>query len=425
MKYRSLLLLTLLASFAASAYADDAHPNPPVELTHLDTIDVPGFVCEMVGYCPSQKLMLSTDTHWDTVDVFRVESLDPPVLIPIDFDDSTPDVAEGIAFDYEPTCVAVHPNLPIALVTVLGRRPGDPGTVYGFDLRPETLGRIILKQHVGAHPDNLAISHDGRYAVVACEAERDPDAPGAVWTIDLQSLSPDRSPDDKPLPAGPVPGLKDMLNMPECEVEPEFVAIDPHSRFAVVSCQENNLLLPVDLRGVKPTFCKPIYLPEGAEPDGVCILADAQGPDGRTGCFVAAAEEGMFARYGQLLGQSLSLFWIDPNNLNADATPLARLDVRQLVKPSEPNARRDPEAVQLVHFAGRPIAIGTTERGDYAYALDLADPTNPKLIDKFKIGDRPEGLIVIPHGQDLIFVSGDEGHYGPGTLSFIRLRAKP
>lgn len=422
MRYRSIFAL-LIACLAADCHAQSTPSG--IELTHLDTIDVPGLACEIVDYCDSEKLLLATDSHWKTLDVFRVESLDPPRLTAIDFDDESPNVAEGIGLVREPTSVAVHPVLPIALVTVLGRRPGDSGTVFGFDLRRETLGRMILKQPVGAHPDSIAISPDGRMAVVACEAERDPDASGAVWVIDLSGLSVDRYARDGLLPAWEVPGLKKLLRMPTSEVEPEFVAFDPQGRFAVISCQENNLVLTLDLRGAEPEFGKPIYLSAGAEPDGVSVLDGVVGPGGRLGCLVAVAEEGKLAKYGQVQGHSLSLHWLDPDQLDTDATQLVRLDVRQLVKPEDPGARRDPEAVKLKRFAGRPIAVGATERGDYVYALDLADPNEPVLIGRCKVGDRPEGLILIPNGDDLIAVTGDEGGYGPGTISFVRLRMMP
>lgn len=417
-------LVFYLALFVSSALVADT-PTPPITVTHLDTIDVPGFVCEIVDYCASQRLLVVTDSHWNTLDVFRVESLDPPRLTAIDFDDESQAVAEGIAMVREPTSVAVHPTMPIALVTVLGRRPGDVGTVFGFDLREGSLGRMLLKQPVGAHPDSIAIAPDGSVAVVACEAERDPDAHGAVWVIDLSGLTLDRYARDGELPAYEVPGLKHLLHMPECEVEPEFVAFDPQSRFAVISCQENNLLLTLDLRGDQPVFGKPIYLSAGVQPDGVSVLDQVSGPAGRTGCLIAAAEEGKLAKYGQVLGHSLSFHWLDPQQMDTDAIPLARLDVRLLTKPQEPDARRDPEAIKLTRFAGRPIAVATTERGDYFLALDLTDPTRPVLIDKCKVGDRPEGLILIPHGDDLIAVTGDEGGYGPGTVSFVRLHAEP
>lgn len=404
-------------------------PPPParrsIELTPLGIIDVPGYACEIIAYCPSQKILVVTDSHWKTLDVFHVTSLDPPVLQAIDFDDESPDVAEGIALVREPTSVAVHPTLPIALVTVLGRRPGDPGTVFGFDLRHDSLGRMILKQPVGPHPDSLAISPDGKYAVVACEAERDPDAPGGVWVIDLSTLTMDRYARDGELPAWEVPGLKDRLRMPVSEVEPEYVAFDPQSRFALVSCQENNLVLTLDLTGDAPTFGEPIYLTAGAEPDGVSVLDEVTGPDGRVGCLIGVAEEGKLGKYGQVFGHSLSFHWIDPDDVHAAAEPVARVDTRLLTRPDKPTARRDPEAIQLTHFAGRPIAVAATERGDYLLALDLADITRPTLLGRCKIGDRPEGLILIPHGDDLIAVTGDEGGYGPGTVSFVRLRAVP
>jgi hypothetical protein len=261
--------------------------------------------------------------------------------------------------------------------------------------------------------------------VVACEADRDPDAPGAVWVVDLSGLTVDRYARDGALPAWEVPGLKQAVRLPLSEVEPEFVAFDPQSRFAVISCQENNLLLTLDLRGTSPAFGEPISLNAGAEPDGVSVLDNVPGPDGRMGCLIAVAEEGKLDKYGHVLGHALSFHWLDPDHLDAVATQTSRLDIRLLTKPEEPGVRREPEAVRLTRFAGRPIAVATTERGDYMIALDMTDPTKPELLGRCKVGDRPEGLILIPHGDDLIAVTGDEGSYGPGTLSFVRIHAEP
>lgn len=417
--------LVFVTACLAGSLTHAEGPTPTIKLDYLDTIDVPGLACEIVDFCASEKLLLVTDSHWKTLDVFHVESLDPPRLTAIDFDDETANVAEGIALVREPTSVAVHPTLPIALVTVLGRLPGDAGTVFGFDLREGFLGRMILNQPVGAHPDSIAISPDGRFAVIACEAERHPDAPGAVWVIDLSGLTADRYARDGALPAWEVPGLKEVLRMPLSEVEPEFVAFDPQSRFAVISCQENNLLLTLDLRATAPAFGEPIYLSAGAEPDGVSVLDNVPGPDGRVGCLIGVAEEGKLDKYGHMLGHAVSFHWLEPDRLAVAATTVSRLDMRMLTKPEEPDARREPEAVKLTRFAGRPIAVATTERGDYLVALDMTDPAKPELIGRCKVGDRPEGLILIPNGQDLIAVTADEGGYGPGTISFVRLRAEP
>ncbi len=423
----SLFVLTGLA--AAQAVSPEGVAIEPatrsIEVTPLGVIDVPGYACEIIAYCESERVLVVTDSHWKTLDVFRVASLDPPMLEAVDFDDETPWAAEGIGLVREPTSVAVHPTHPVALVTVIGRRPGDPGTVFGFDLREKSLGRMVLRQPVGAHPDSIAISPDGRYAVVACEAERDPDAPGAVWAIDLAELTADRLARDGTLPAWEVPGLKERLRTPLSEIEPEYVAFDPQSRFAVISCQENNLVLTLDLRGDKPTFGEPIYLSMGAEPDGVSVLDNVIGPDGRVGCLIGVAEEGKLGKFGQVFGHSLSFHWLDPEDIQTATQTVTRVDVRPLSNPDRPDARRDPEAIALTHYGGRPIAVATTERGDYLMVLDLNDIANPALIARHKIGDRPEGLILVPNGEDLIAVTGDEGGYGPGTVSFVRLRAMP
>ena len=70
---------------------------------------------------------------------------------------------------------------------------------------------------------------------------------------------------------------------------------------------------------------------------------------------------------------------------------------------------------------GRTLAILTIERGDYLLGLDVTDPTEPVLFDKVKVGDRPEGLILVDHPSGILIVTGDEGNRGPGTISVTRL----
>ncbi len=393
-----------------------------LRLEKLATIDVPGWTAEIVQYHPGESLLLSTNAMWDTVDIFHVTSLDPPILEPFDFDPDEPD-AQGVWTVGEPTSVAVHPQRPIALATALSQDPIKPGSVIGIDLRRPTLGDSIVLQNVGYHPDCIAISPDGRWALVACEGEGLPGTPGSIWAIKLDQLTAEHRPWDGPMPAHELPGLGELLDQFEGGIEPEYIAFDPQSRFALVSCQENDALVLVDLRPTVPELAGVIWLLSGAEPDGVAVLDDVTGPDGRMGCLVAAAEEGRFDRYGRQLGNALSLTWIDPADLDAPPVPASRVDLRAMVDPDKPDERRDPESVLLQRFAGRDLAIVGIERGDFLLVLDVTDPTQPIPIDRARVGDRPEGLIAVPQGESLLLITGDEGNRGPGTVSFLRLAA--
>jgi len=397
------------------------------EVKRLATVDVPGWTAEIVGYCPRQKLVVATNPIWNTLDLFAIEDLARPAeLTPLDFDEEELH-AQGLWTIHEPTSVAIHPRLPVALVAVLGQEYGKPGRLMAFGLRDgETRGDWLVNQEVGDHPDCVVISPDSRWAVVANEGEALSDTVGSVTFVDLAGLTLGRHPArDGDLPAQTLTGLGRTLETSDGDVEPEFAAFDPRSRFVVVSCQENNALLLIDttkLDQQPPRVDGVVWLPDGAEPDGVAVIDNIKNPDGKTGCLIAAAEEGKFDRYGRQLGQALSLTWVDPDNLAATPVPLSRSDVRPLVDPDKPWERRDPESVLLRRVGGRVLCFLTIERGDYLLTLDVTDPTQPLPVARTRVGDRPEGLIAVPHQRGLILITGDEGNRGPGTISFVSVQ---
>jgi len=410
--------LTLLAPLAR---ADDR-----VKLELVETVDVPGFSIEIVQYHAPLKLLLATNPHWKTIDVFDVESLDPPVLHARDFNDEQPD-AQGLFTVYEPTSVALHPTQPVALVAVIGRKNTETGRLIAFDLREESFGAWVLNQPVGFHPDCVAVSHDGRWAIMACEGEGDPDSPGSIWAVDLTTLTADHRAKDGPLPAVEVGNLGKLLRQPAGDIEPEYVAIDPQSRFAVVSCQENNTIVYVDLQQPSgPALAGFSALNPGGEPDGVSILDDVPHPDdpARVGCLVAVAEEGRFDKFGNQTGQFLTLLWVAPQNLGESALVLSSTHIPTALGDKDPNKRRDPENLVAFRRGGRDIVVLAVERGDLLLAFDVTDPRKPVLCDKVKVGDRPEGVILVDNNGELLILTGDEGdgNQGPGTISFTRLQ---
>ncbi len=423
--------------------------NAQPVLEKIETVDVPGHTQEIVQYCASERLLLATNTQWKTVDLYAVESLDPPVLWPIDLDEVEVD-PQGFTFAYEPTSVAVHPTQPIAFVSVLGRGPTHRGTVVAFDLRrgvdvhakpvPEVeasspaaraglvagdrFGGLVMLQEVGFHPDSLSVSPDGRWLLVACEAEGDPDSPGSVWAVDLEGLTADRRAREGALPSFELEGLSKLLRRPAGDLEPEYVAFDPQSRFAVVTLQENDAFVTVDLQsGSRPRLSAVTTVSFEGEPDGIDVMDGVAGPEGRVGCLVAVAEEGKFNKFGQTTGNLVSFWWVDPLALDKPAVRLGGVDVRPLLDSSEPTRRRDPETIKLVRLGGRVLALVAIERGDQVMLLDVSDASQPVLLAKPKAGDRPEGMTLVrsQDGQSVIVITGDEGAWGPGTLTFLRL----
>jgi hypothetical protein len=397
---------------------------PAFTLRKLATIDVPAPTAEIVDYCASERLLVATNPLWKTLDVFELHNLDPqstPTLKALDVDPQRPG-PQGFSLP-APNSVAVHPSLPLALVATPGYRNGDPGRVVAIDLRRgPTFGRIRLSQLVGIGPDSLAITPNGRWAVIACEAEDDPYTDGSIWVLDLAGLTLTRTPADPPLPAYPIEGLEQALDELPGLIEPEYVAIDPQSRFAAVTLQENDAVALIDLRTPTPTLARVLQLPFQSQPDG-CGVLDQVTLDGRVGCLLSAAEEGKFDVWRQTwTGQAVSFLWLDPDHLQAPARPVSRVFVNDLLG-SARDRRREPESAYLFRHQGRALCLTAMERGDWLLLLDLTDPANPTLLDRARTGERPEGVSIIRIGNQVYPITGDEGNEGPGQISLFHLNA--
>lgn len=369
---RSFVLAALfLATFVR---ADD-----DVRLERVATLDPPGTMLEIIKYDAGSRTLVGVDSRDRALDLMRLESLDPLRLEPF----------RRIPMPGEPTSVALHPDGKFAYVTTPDEDRTKRGRLHIINL--ETYEARV--EDVGIHPDAVAVTPDGRWVIVANEAEGDDATPGSIGLYSIADGS-----------YREVPGLSKLIGQPIGVIEPEFVAVDPDSRYAAVSCQENDAVALVSLRGGEPEFSTVVRLEPGAGPDGVDLLDDV----------LAVAEE---------KGQHVSFHRVDPETWTV--TPLSRVDVRPLVDPDQPEKSRQPESVRLVRWHGRLLALVGIERGDRVLCLDLADPVRPALVGRSKTGDRPEGLMVIPDGEDYWVVTADEGKPGTrGTLTFARLSRK-
>ena len=396
----------------------------------LKTFDVPGLNAEIPQYCASEKLLMTTNPMWKTLDLFEVDSLLPPQIRALDFDEDEPE-AQGLWTVSEPTSVAVHPNQPIAFVSVLGESITKPGRLIAFDLRKPTRGGFVLDFQVGIHPDSVAVSPDGKWAVVACEAEGHPDTVGSVWVLDIAGITAEaRSYKETFKPKVYVfDNLRKVLDTPNGEIEPEYVTFDPLNRFVAVSCQENDAVVFISLNG-EPKLEGQVFLPWGSEPDGISIINDVPNDEGKNGCLLAVAEEGKFDRYGNMRGQTISHIWFDPNDMTGVFQVMNRIDIRPLIDLDSLNDRRDPENIMLTRFKDRIISLTLVERGDRLIALDVTHPKKPELIGIVRAGDRPEGVTLVRTEQGLLFITGDEGDDepydgpGPGEITFALLSEK-
>lgn len=376
---------------------------------------------EIIAYCYSEKLLVAVNSKNHLIDFydldFDLENKVQPVKMEKDI--------YSFYTVNEPTSVAVHPALPVALVTVLGSDKSEKGRLIGIDLRKHTRGTIVVAQPLGIGPDSIAISNDGKYAVVANEAEDDPATPGSIMVINLGVLDIDKTPSENILPAIEIEGLDDAIKQPLGECEPEFVAIDPQSRFAVVSCQENDCLVVVDLLKEPAMITNMIKLPFGSSPDGVTILDCFAGDNQTQGSLIIVAEEGLEKDKIARTGNSLSVYWLDSENPANPPAIKARIDIHPFVSSTEPLKRLDPESVVCVEHKGRKYIFLSVERSDEILCFEITQKYNLLFKGKAKVGERPEGLCIVEINGEIFVLSADEGKEKSGSITILHFSPVP
>ena len=210
-------------------------------------------VAEIVAATPNGKTLVYTSADAGVMGVVDISNPDNPQTLP------RVDVRVGGVG--EPTSVAVTPDGRFAVVAL--RMDDDltnarRGFVRVFDIRNPRDVKPMKDFTVGIGPDSLALHGSGKTlrAVVAIEDEESDakgDAtlggkrPGRIDVLGLQSLY--GGADSGLQTIGLVAALKSLRGAvyPE-DPQPEFVSIDHKTHTAVVSLQENNAVALVDLR---------------------------------------------------------------------------------------------------------------------------------------------------------------------------------
>lgn len=211
---------------------------------------------EIVAYDPGTRSLFVTNAADNRVDILSIaDPTSPRPRKPIDLH----------SFGGGVNSVAVMNGLVAAAVE--GFVKTDPGRVVIFD----AAGMLVGLVEVGALPDMLLFTPDGRYLVVANEGE-----PSVDYTIDPPgSISIVTIPED-PRRLGQRhvrtaafgrfdrdaldPSIRVFgpgASVPQ-DLEPEYVAISPDSSTAFVSLQENNALAVVDLKSATVTSILPL-----------------------------------------------------------------------------------------------------------------------------------------------------------------------
>ncbi|WP_432493975.1 hypothetical protein [Kineococcus gypseus] len=244
---RAALAVALAAAVAVPALAAPASagerrpPREPALFTERAVLAVSGEVAEILAVTPDGRTAFYTDSA--TGRVGAVDLSDP----------SAPRESGTVEVGGEPTSVAVTRDGRFALVavdTTDGAFTTPSGNLTVVDVRTLSVVRTI---DLGGQPDSVAVSPDGRRAAVAIENQRDeelvvdgvegglPQAPAGFLSVVHLKGAPERW----SAAAVDLTGLPGAL-FPE-DPEPEFVDVDA-AGVAAVTLQENNAVALVDLR---------------------------------------------------------------------------------------------------------------------------------------------------------------------------------
>lgn len=190
------------------------------------------------------------------------------------------DVAKdvGQTFMGSVNSVSISGNLLAAAIErgdAAGNKTQANGFVAFYQLNGADTPLFISAVEVGALPDNVVFTHDGKMVVVANEGE-----PNSSYTLDPEgSIALIAITEGKPAATATIIGFSDFnqggtrhseitadikINGPMASVaqdlEPEYIAVSQDNRRAFVSLQENNAIAVIDIVNAKVAKILPLGL---------------------------------------------------------------------------------------------------------------------------------------------------------------------
>ncbi|MDQ3766404.1 MAG: choice-of-anchor I family protein [Actinomycetota bacterium] len=235
---------------------------------------------EIVSYDTKTHRVYVINAAAATVDVLDIGDPTDPTLV---------DTLDATLYGAGINSVAVHNGL-IALA-VEADPATDPGAVVFFDRNGSFLGRV----EVGALPDMITFTPNGRYVLTAnegepesyCEGARDPE--GSVSIIDLHGGIA-RLDQSRVTTAHfrRFNGRADLLNARGVRIygpgatvaqdlEPEYIATSKNGRSAWISLQENNAIGLIDIKEGKITSVRSLGLKDHLDSDNSFDPSDEDG----------------------------------------------------------------------------------------------------------------------------------------------------
>jgi len=295
---------------------------------------------------------------------------------------------------------------------------------------------------LGGQPDAVDVSKPGSdfplYIAVAIENERDEDTndgelpqypEGEVAIITIPDAAALADPTLWELEKVTMTGLENCLY--PSDPEPEYVAIDSENKLVVVTLQENNCNVVIELEtatilndySAGEVTLTDIDLTEESvimqvesdtllrEPDGATWI-------GETGYFATANE-------GDLDGGSrgFSIFDAATGDVIYDSGNEMELETARIGHYPEErsgNKGNEPENVLYAEAKGNKYLFVCSERSGLVFVYDVEDPTAPVLTQTLAVGVAPEGLTFIEH-MNVLAVASEKDDRGDKIRSSITL----
>ncbi|WP_430789793.1 esterase-like activity of phytase family protein [Actinoplanes sp. G11-F43] len=338
-------------------------------------------------------------------------------------DPSKPKPAGTLAVGGEPTSVAHLGRLLLAGVNTSASFTDPSGKLLVIDSRSR---RTVREIDLGGQPDSVAVAPSGRYIAVAIENQRDEDVnDGAIpqtpagWltvidTRTYETREVDLSGLSKPAPTDP---------------EPEYVSINSRDE-AVVSLQENNHLVVVDLKTGRirksiDAGTVTVHHVDTLDDDRIELtgtITAKREPDGVTWItddLFATANEGDYQ--GGSRGWSIfdkrtgAVVWDAGNTLEHIAVSRGHY----------PDKRSDAKGIEVENLTFAvldrvPYVFVNSERGNFTAVYDVSNPRKPRFTQLLPTSNAPEGVVAVP-SRNLVVVSSEEEDASIGIRGAIQI----
>lgn len=261
----SVAALAVLAALAACGGSDDPAPMPEPTPASLTLSKIGGFdgaalgAAEITAYDSASKRLFVVNGANNSVDVLDLSDPTSPKRLG---NLAVASLGAGV------NSVAVHDGI-VALAIEASPKTA-PGTVAFY--RASTLA-LLGSIKVGAQPDMVTFTPDGKYVLVANEGEPNSygqpdsvDPEGSVGVITVGGgVSPTLATADFKSFIGQEAALRTQgvriygpgANAAQ-DFEPEYIAVSEDSKTAYVAMQENNAVAVVDVTTAKVTAIKPL-----------------------------------------------------------------------------------------------------------------------------------------------------------------------